>query len=224
MRHQKAGRKLGRTGSHRRAMFRNMVTSLLEHGAIRTTDQKAKELRRVADRMVTLGKRNTVHAKRQAAKTIKRRDVLVRLFDEIAPGYEERHGGYTRIVKLGRRQGDNAMMSLIELMPAGAPEKRERRRPVAPSVAPSAAVPETKERFDVEASEEESAVAAPEAEAVAEAPESAGAEDESPKAEAAETSEEEAPIAEAAQDEAPEAEAETEVGDEGGEDEDETKS
>ncbi|MGM0574965.1 MAG: 50S ribosomal protein L17 [Myxococcota bacterium] len=155
MRHQKAGRRLGRTSSHRTAMFRNMVTSLFEHGRIRTTDQKAKELRQVADRMVTLGKKNTVHARRLAARTIQDRVVLAKLFDEIAPGFEERHGGYTRIIKIGRRRGDNAMMSFIELMPAGAPDKKARRRPVAPSVKPTTAVPETKERFDVTSEAEE---------------------------------------------------------------------
>ena len=116
MRHRKSGRKLGRDAAHRKAMMRNMVTSLFEHGAIRTTDQKAKELRRLAAKMVTLGKKDSLHARRLAAKTIRSREVLVKLFDEIAPGYIERHGGYTRIIKLGRRRGDNAEMSLIELV------------------------------------------------------------------------------------------------------------
>jgi len=162
MRHQKTGRKLGRNSSHRKAMFRNMVTSLFEYGATETTEAKAKELRRFADRLVTLGKQDTLHAKRLAARTIQDRGVLVKLFDEIAPGYAERHGGYTRIIKLGRRRGDNAEMSMIELMPAGAPEKKERRAaPVAPSLEPTAVIPETKEVFedgedkDVEAASEE---------------------------------------------------------------------
>ena len=147
MRHGKSGRKLGRNSSHRKAMFRNMVTSLLEHGAVQTTDAKAKELRRVADRMITLGKSNTLHSKRRAARYVRSRDVVAKLFDEIAPGFSQREGGYTRIVKIGQRRGDGAAMSLIELMPAGAPAAREQRS-VAPSVAP-AVVPETKERFDV---------------------------------------------------------------------------
>jgi large subunit ribosomal protein L17 len=130
-----------------------MVTSLFEHGAIRTTDQKAKELRRLAAKMVTLGKRDSLHARRLAAKTLRSREVLVKLFDEIAPGYTERHGGYTRIIKIGRRRGDNAEMSLIELMPAGVPELKQRVRPVAPSV--KAAAPASKEVF------EETAEAAP---------------------------------------------------------------
>lgn len=150
MRHQKQGRRLGRTSSHKKAMLRNMVTSLFLHGRIRTTDQKAKELRRVAAKMITLGKKNTLHAKRIAAKTIHDRDVLIKLFDEIAPGYAQRHGGYTRIMKLGNRKGDNASMSVIELMPFGAPESRSgARRPVAPSLAAGdAPVVETKEVFD----------------------------------------------------------------------------
>jgi large subunit ribosomal protein L17 len=127
-------------------MMRNMVTSLFEHGAIRTTDQKAKELRRLAAKMVTLGKRDSLHARRLAAKTLRSREVLVKLFDEIAPGYTERHGGYTRIIKIGRRRGDNAEMSLIELMPAGVPELKQRVRPVAPSV--KAAAPASKEVFE----------------------------------------------------------------------------
>ena len=146
MRHRKSGRKLGRDAAHRKAMMRNMVTSLFEHGAIRTTDQKAKELRRLAAKMVTLGKKDSLHARRMAAKTIRSREVLVKLFDEIAPGYSERHGGYTRIIKLGRRRGDNAEMSMIELMPAGVPELKTRVRPVAPSV--KVAAPASKEVFE----------------------------------------------------------------------------
>lgn len=156
MRHRKTGRKLGRNSSHRKAMFRNMVTSLFLHGRIQTTEAKAKELRRVADRLITLGKRNTLHAKRLAARKLRsstttdgelRRLALSRLFDEIAPGYAERDGGYTRIIKLDRRRGDNAPMSIIELMPPGPPE-RKKRKPVAPTLAPTADVPETKEKFD----------------------------------------------------------------------------
>ena len=212
MRHRKSGRKLGRNSSHRKAMFRNMVTSLFEHGSIRTTNEKAKELRGLADRMVTLGKKDTVHARRLAARTIRSGSVLHRLFDQIAPGFLERHGGYTRIIKIGRRRGDNAAMSQIELMPAGAPEPRHRVKPVAPSVKPTAAMPESKERFDVEP--EVDAAPAPEetpeevaAEAADEAPEEAAAEaaDEAPEEAAAEAADE-APeeVAAEAADEAPE--------------------
>ena len=149
MRHRKSGRKLGRNSSHRKAMFANMVTSLFEHGRITTTDAKAKELRRVAARMITLGKKNTLHAKRLAGKTVRTRSILVKLFDEIAPAYSERQGGYTRIMKLGPRRGDNAPMSIIELMPGGAPESKATvAAPVAPTVAAPAEQPETKESFE----------------------------------------------------------------------------
>lgn len=149
MRHRKSGRKLGRNSSHRKAMFANMVTSLFEHGRITTTDARAKELRRMAARMITLGKKNTIHAKRLASKTVRTRSILVKLFDEIAPGYSERHGGYTRIMKLGPRRGDNAPMSIIELMPAGAPAaKASTSAPVAPTIAAPVEQPDTKESFE----------------------------------------------------------------------------
>lgn len=147
MRHRKSGRKLGRNSSHRTAMYRNMVTSLLEHGRITTTDAKAKELRKVAAKMITLGKKNTLHAKRLASKTVLDRGVLVKLFDTISPGYAERDGGYTRIIKAGFRKGDNAPLAIIELMPPGPPEGKIGRGPVAP-VKPSASAPDTKEKFD----------------------------------------------------------------------------
>jgi large subunit ribosomal protein L17 len=152
MRHKKSGRKLGRNSSHRKAMFANMVTSLFEHGRIKTTDAKAKELRRVAANLITLGKKDSLHAKRLAARTIRERAVLVKLFDVIAPGYTERHGGYTRIMKLGNRRGDNAPMSIIELMPAGAPVLKQAAAPLAPIVS-AAAKPETKESFEAPADE-----------------------------------------------------------------------
>lgn len=144
MRHLKKGRELSRPTDHRLAMLRNLVTSLFEHGKIKTTDARAKELRGVADRMITLGKQNTLHAKRLAARVVQTRVALVKLFDEIAPGYAERHGGYTRIVKVGTRHGDAASMSIIELMPAGAPEAQSSKSPAAPKVA---GTPESKEKF-----------------------------------------------------------------------------
>lgn len=116
MNHRKSGRKLGRSVAHRKALFRNMVTSLLEHEQIRTTDAKAKELRAIADRMITLGKRGTLHARRQALETIRSKDVTSKLFDVLAERYRERQGGYTRVIKLGRRPGDAAEMSIIELV------------------------------------------------------------------------------------------------------------
>lgn len=116
MRHNKAGRRLGRTTSHRLAMFRNMVTSLLLHEKIQTTDAKAKELRPIAEKMITLGKRGDLHAVRQASAYIRDKKVVTKLFSTIAPRYKERSGGYTRIVKLGIRPGDTASVSLIELV------------------------------------------------------------------------------------------------------------
>jgi large subunit ribosomal protein L17 len=134
MRHLKAGRKLNRTGAHRKALFRNLVTSLIQHEQVRTTDAKAKELRRVADRMITLAKRGSLHARRRALAYIRSRRVVAKLFDEVAGRFRERPGGYTRTVKLGHRHGDAAPMSVIELTDRGeaakaeADRKRERRR------------------------------------------------------------------------------------------------
>ena len=116
MRHNVSGRKLNRTTSHRLAMFRNMVTSLLDHGRIYTTIPKAKELRSIAESMITLGKRGDLHARRQALAFIREKDVVHRLFNEIGPRYQNRPGGYTRIVKVGFRRGDAAPMCLIELV------------------------------------------------------------------------------------------------------------
>ena len=116
MRHRKGPRKLGRSSSHRQALLRNMVTSLLDHERIQTTDAKAKELRRIAERMITLGKRGDLHARRQALSVIRSKDVTAKLFDELADRYRERPGGYTRVMKLGQRNGDAAPMSLIELL------------------------------------------------------------------------------------------------------------
>ena len=116
MRHRKAGLKLGRTTSHRTAMFRNMVTSLLKHDRIQTTDIKAKELRRWADNIITLAKRGDLHARRQALSIVMEKDVVNKLFAEAAERFGSRAGGYTRIVKLGRRPGDAAPVSMIELI------------------------------------------------------------------------------------------------------------
>ncbi len=116
MRHLNSGRKLNRTSAHRKALFRNLVTSLLEHEHVQTTDAKAKELRRVADRMITLGKRGDLAARREVLKDITDRDVVAKLFAEIGPRFADRPGGYTRILKVGQRQGDGASMARIELV------------------------------------------------------------------------------------------------------------
>lgn len=109
-------RKLGRPTDQRRAMLKNLTTSLLEHGRIETTVTRAKEVKRMADKMVTLGKRGDLHARRQALAYITKDDVVKSLFDEIAPKYAERQGGYTRIYRVGPRRGDGAEMAVIELV------------------------------------------------------------------------------------------------------------
>lgn len=129
MRHQKDGRRLGRNSAHRRAMFRSMVTSLIMHERVTTTDAKAKELRRYADRMITLGKMQTLAARRRARQFVRTDAALRRLFSEVAPRFSSRAGGYTRIIKVGRRSGDCAPLSIVELTelaakagPAATPE------------------------------------------------------------------------------------------------------
>ena len=126
MRHQKAGKKLNRTGSHRNAMFRNMVTSLFEHGRIRTTDAKAKELRRWADRMITLAKRGDLHARRQALAVMRDKTVVHKLFEEAPDRFGDRAGGYTSVFRIGRRRGDAAPISLVELV--ASKEKKEQKK------------------------------------------------------------------------------------------------
>jgi large subunit ribosomal protein L17 len=116
MRHRKSGRRLGRTGSHKKAMFRNMVTSVFEHERIVTTTPKAKEVRKVVDKMITLAKRGDLHAKRQAMSFIQSRDVVAKLFDEISGQFADRNGGYTRIIQTGQRRGDAAPMAILELV------------------------------------------------------------------------------------------------------------
>lgn len=116
MRHRNQGRKLGRTSAHRTALFRNMATSLFRHERIETTDSKAKELRRFAEQLITLGKRGDVHARRQAYADIRDQEVLAKLFGDIAVRFKARPGGYTRITKSRIRKGDNAPISIIELV------------------------------------------------------------------------------------------------------------
>ena len=116
MRHRKAGRSLGRTSSHRAAMLRNMVTSLLEMERIVTTVPKAKETRRVAEQMITLGKRGDLHARRQAMSYIRSKDIVAKLFDQLSTQYADRQGGYTRIIRTGSRSGDAAPMAILELV------------------------------------------------------------------------------------------------------------
>ena len=119
MRHLKAGRKLNRTAAHRKMLMRNLVKALIQREQIRTTDAKAKELRRWADRMVTLGKKGTVHARRLAFAYLGSRKLVQRLFDEVTPRFQGRAGGYTRVLKIGPRRGDAAPISLVEFTVRG---------------------------------------------------------------------------------------------------------
>jgi large subunit ribosomal protein L17 len=125
----KFGSKLGRTTSHRKAMLRTMVTSFLKYEKIKTTDLKAKELKKVAEKMITLGKRGDLHARRQAAAFVREREMVGKLFGELSERYRDRSGGYTRIVKTGYRAGDNAPMSIIEFVRDADAEKAKKKSP-----------------------------------------------------------------------------------------------
>ena len=120
-------RKLGRPTAHRRSMLRGQVTYLLENGSLQTTVTRAKELRCLADKMITLGKKNTLVAKRQAIAFLKKESVVYKLFTKIAPLYDERNGGYTRILKVGPRRGDGAEMAIIKLIDYKKPEAGEKK-------------------------------------------------------------------------------------------------
>ena len=116
MRHHRKGRKLGRDSAHRKALYANLCASLIEHGRIRTTEAKAKEVRSLVEQMITLGKRGDVHAHRQAVGFLRSKPIAYALFNEVAPRFGDRPGGYTRIVKIGPRQGDAAPMVYLELV------------------------------------------------------------------------------------------------------------
>jgi len=126
MRHRVAGRKLSRTTQHRELMFRNMVVSLLQHERIKTTLAKGKELRSWTDKIITLGKKGTLHARRQAFALLRDEGIVKKLFDEIAPKLKDREGGYTRIYKMGWRHGDGAPLSLVELVTFSSPEEKKK--------------------------------------------------------------------------------------------------
>ena len=116
MRHQRAGKKLGRTSAHRKALYANLAGALIEHGRIRTTEAKAKAVKPIAEQMITLGRRGDIHARRQAIAFLRSQDVVHKLFAEVAPRFADRPGGYSRIVKIGTRQGDAAEMVYLELV------------------------------------------------------------------------------------------------------------
>jgi large subunit ribosomal protein L17 len=131
VRHQKSGKKLGRDSAHRKALYSNLAGALIEHGRIQTTQAKAKAVKPLAEKLITLGKRGDLHARRQALAALRSNDVVHRLFADIAPRFSDRPGGYTRIVKLGPRQGDAAEMVYLELVdyePASSPLAPPRAR------------------------------------------------------------------------------------------------
>jgi len=142
MRHNNTGRRLGRKPDHRAHMMRNMVTSFFENEKITTTDTRAKELRKLVEKMITLGKRNDLHTRRQALAVIRDEKVVAKLFEMIAPRYQQRPGGYTRIIKLGNRQGDNAPMSIIELVEEEFTPKQKTAAPVVEEQQPATPVEE----------------------------------------------------------------------------------
>ena len=131
MRHRRAGKKLGRSASHRDAMMRNMVTSFLKDEKVITTDMKAKLLKSLTDKMVTLGKQGDLHARRQVAMIVRDRTASKKLFEEISPRFQDRQGGYTRAVKIGNRHGDNAPISVVEFVakPEEKPKAKKKGRP-----------------------------------------------------------------------------------------------
>ena len=165
MRHRKAGIKLNRTPSHREAMFRNMVTSLFKYERIRTTGAKAKELRRWADHIITLAKRGDLHARRQALAIVREKDVVHQLFENAAERFGAVSGGYTRIVKLGRRPGDAAPISMIELIVAQDTEKKKKKKTKA-QASPKKAAPDVKvdKKEDAKAAKDAETKAGPAAE------------------------------------------------------------
>ena len=128
MRHRVAGRKLSRHTQHRELMFRNMLVSLLQYERIKTTLAKGKELRSWADKIISLGKQGTLHARRRAFALLRDKGIVKKLFDEIAPRFKDREGGYTRVYKLGWRQGDGAPLSLVELVTYAAPEEKKKSK------------------------------------------------------------------------------------------------
>ena len=156
MKHRVAGRKLGRTSEHRLALLRNLSTALFEREKIKTTLAKAKELRPFAERLLTLSKRETLHARRMVLRHIHDRRVVGKMFDTLSARYAQRPGGYTRIIKLGPRRGDHAEMALIELV--GAEDAAARATPEQPA-APAKAAPATKGRGKGEPAEGEAAAA-----------------------------------------------------------------
>ena len=168
MRHQRTGKKLGRDAAHRRALYANLAGALIEHGRIRTTVTKAKAVKPLAEQMITLGRRGDLHARRQATAVLRSRDVVHKLFAEVAPRFKERPGGYARIVRIGPRAGDAAEMAYLELVDedyvAAQREERATATPVVEEVEPEAAAEEEADEPVAEADEDEEPVEDDEAE------------------------------------------------------------
>jgi large subunit ribosomal protein L17 len=146
VRHRRSGRKLGRDASHRKALYANLTGALIEHGRIKTTLAKAKEVRPIAEQMITLGRRGGVHARRQALAYLRSQDVVHKLFSDVGPRFADRAGGYSRIVRIGPRPGDAAEMvylELVDFLPEAAPPRRRARaeREEEPAEAEAAAAP-----------------------------------------------------------------------------------
>jgi large subunit ribosomal protein L17 len=153
MRHLKAGRKLGRNAPHRTALMRNLTRALFTHERIITTVEKAKEARRFAEKLITLAKRNTLHARRLALARLPDREAIAKLFSEIAPRYQDRAGGYTRVIKRHeRRLGDGGQTAFLELLKEG--ETKTQRRSAAPAPAPKVRAPEAQETASTDAPSE----------------------------------------------------------------------
>ena len=145
MRHRRSGKKLNRTTSHRKAMLANMITSLVEYKKIKTTLAKAKEARRVVERLITFAKKEDLTARRQVLKIIRDKEAVKILFDEIAPQFNERNGGYTRIIKLGQRAGDGASLAYLELVGFEGVKKEKKKAKVKEKEDEQVAEPETGE-------------------------------------------------------------------------------
>ena len=171
MRHRSAHRKLGRKTEHRISLLRNLAASLISHGRIRTTEAKAKELRPFVEKLVTLGKRDSLHARRHALAILPRRDVVTKLFGDVSPRFSERPGGYTRILKLAHRQGDGASMAFIEFVDykfegaakGGAPGKTDKADKKKPEK-------ESKAKAEATEPDDDEAPKAPKAKSTAKAP------------------------------------------------------
>jgi large subunit ribosomal protein L17 len=147
VRHQRVGKKLGRDSAHRKALYSNLAGALIEHGRIKTTVTKAKAVKPIAEQMITLGRRGDLHARRQATAFLRSRDVVHKLFAEVAPRFKDRPGGYARIIKIGPRAGDAAEMAYLELVDEEyVTSQREERTPVPAALVVEAEVPEDDEQ------------------------------------------------------------------------------